>query len=267
MDSFKVCSTCGGEYDKRFTDTPCPECGKMYGKNKKTELESVDEVRFNSAMDTLEIPEEYRKVKWSKSILLKNNADKLSDRSFAHYADQLSKAHDIFDSGRLPNISAIIIAPPKMSKLTWAYSCMQLALANGYSTSWLLDTQEVKRLLVLGGDNPKYELYNKINYDSYIMSDALFVTVTKTYARGEAYSVILELLDKRARKGLPTFFISRFDLKQLSRRDYDNQFEFVKDYTGKENNLKYPAIIQWSDIFGKNTNVKESSDRLGSVKL
>lgn len=267
MGDYIVCSTCGGEFDKRFIEQPCPECGKSYGVNKKTDLNEVDEIRFNAAMDTLEVPEEYRKVKWSKTVMLKNNADKMSDRSFTHYVDQLAKAHDIFDAGKLPNISAIIIAPPKMSKLTWAYSCMQLALANGYSTSWLLDTQEVKRLIVLSGDNPKYKLYDKVDYDSYIMSDVLFITVTKTYARSEAYSVIIELLDKRARKGLPTFFISRFDLKQLSRRDYDNQFEFIKDFTGKENNLKYPAIIQWSDIFTKNVNNESAAKRLGSVTM
>lgn len=267
MDSYKVCSTCGGEYDKRYIDKPCPECGKMYGKSKTTDLNEVDNIRFNSAMDTLEVPEAYRKVKWSKSTLLKYNADKLSDKTFMHYAEQLARAHATFDAGKIPNISAIVIAPPKMSKVTWAYSCMQLALENGHSVSWLLDTQEVKRLLVLGGDNPRYKLYNKIDYDNYIMADVVFVTITKTYAKGEAYSVILELLDKRARKGLPTFFISRYDLKQISRTDYDGQFDFIKDYRNTENGLKYPLIVQWSDIFGVSKNQSDNTSKLGGVSL
>lgn len=265
MNEFNVCSTCGGEYDKRYVDKPCPECGKQYGGNAATNLDDVDQNKFTSALEVLEIPKEYQKVKWSKARLLKDNKNKMSDQSFMRFVDQLDKCHAIFDQGQIPRTSAIVIAPPKMSKLTWAYSCMQLALANHHSVTWLLDTQELKRLVVLAGDKPHYKLYNKITYDDYIMSDVCFITVTKTYARYEAYQVIMELLDRRARKGLPTFFISRFDLKQLSKNDYDNTFESIKDLEGNNNNYKYPAIVQWANIFGvKEDTVKEKS---GSVQI
>ena len=251
MSEFEICSTCGGEYDKRFLDTPCPECGKQYGGKDATKLETPKNTQFLEVVEHLDIPKEYLTNTWSKSKLLKDNANKLADRNFQRFGEQLDKAHTIFANGMIPRTSAIIIAPPKMSKEVWAYSCMQMAVANNHTVTWLLDTQEVNRLLVLSGDNPKYKLYNKISYDDYMMADVCFVTVTKTQAKHGAYQVILELLDRRSRKGLPTFIISRYDLKQISRWDYDNQFEHIRDYSGKENNLKYPAIIQWMDIFNK----------------
>lgn len=266
MNEFSVCGTCGGEYDKRFVDTACPECGKQYGGNSATRLEEIDSTKFNNALEVLEIPKEYQKVKWSKVRFMKDNEEKMKDMSFMRFAEQLDKCHSIFDKGSVPSMSAIIIAPPKLSKLTWAYSCMQLALANHHSVTWLLDSQELKRLIVLGGDNPKYKLYNKITFDDYVMSDVCFVTITKTYARYEAYQMIMELLDKRARKGLATFFISRFDLKQLSRNDYDNSFESIKDYEGNNNNLKYPAIVQWANIF-KVVEEKYTEKKSGSVSV
>ena len=84
------------------------------------------------------------------------------------------------------------------------------------------------------------------------MADVCFITVTKTEYRYDSYSTILEIIDRRARKGLATFIISRFDLKQLARRDYNKQFLAIRDYNGRDNDLKYPAIIQYWNFSSRN---------------
>ena len=241
----KFCFTCGGEYDERFIDKPCPECGRQWGKkpqSQKTEEEKYEAVKVAESRD---IPKEYIGVEWSRELLEKDKKKIVNDLNFRRYCNQLEKIHDLFSNGFVPNKSAIIMAPPGYSKVTWAYSCMQQALESKHSVTWLLDTIEVKRLLVLASENPRYRLYNKINYDDYIMSDVCFITVTKTEYNADSFKVIQEILDRRSRKGLATFVISRFDLADMSRHDYKHHFKAIMDLQGNQNPLKYPAIISY----------------------
>lgn len=253
------CFVCGGQYDERFIDKPCPECGKQYKKSANVMIEVKPSEEFVASLKELAVPDFYHGKIWNKERIKKDNQDIIGDKSFERYIQQLDRIHNIFMEGRLPNKSGIIIAPPRMSKVTWAYSCMQQALKHNYSVAWLLDTVEVKRLLVLAGDNPRYKLYDKVNYDEYIMSDVCFITVTKTEYRYDSYSTILEVIDRRARKGLSTFIISRYDLKQLSRRDYDRHFSAIKDFNGHDNDQKYPVIVQYWNMSRKERKGAESN--------
>lgn len=237
------CFTCGGEYHPDYLDNPCPECGRIYGKISLEEKK--DDKEFITKAKNLDIPGEYIGVKWSKEILLKNKSEEASNRNFIRFVDQLDKVQTLFDVGRIPAKSAMIIAPSGYSKVTWAYSCMQLALEHGFSVAPILDTIELKRLLILASENPKYKLYKTVDYDDYILSDICFVTVTKTDFCLDAWRVILEIIDRRSRKGLPTFIISRFDIETISKRDYEGHFKSFVDYNGNQNSLKYPAIIKY----------------------
>lgn len=90
--------------------------------------------------------------------------------------DQLEKINNIFVEKLLPQKSAFIIAPAGYSKMTFAYSCMQRALDAGFSVAPLLDTVELKRVLVLASENVHYKIDGRISYDDYIMADICFVT-------------------------------------------------------------------------------------------
>ena len=182
-----------------------------------------------------------------------DNAQKLSkyndlgydDILFQRYVNQLEKINDIFVNNKIPHKSAIIIAPAGYSKITFAYSCMQRALNAGFTVAPLLDTGEVKRALVLASENVRYKINNEISYEDYIMSDVMFVTVTKLYTRTEAYQIIQELIDRRSRKGLSTFILSRFSLEEISKSDRQHSFESIKK--SEFDDFKYPAIIQYRE--------------------
>lgn len=78
--------------------------------------------------------------------------DKHASTSYIKYLDQLEKINNIFVEKLLPQKSAFIIAPAGYSKMTFAYSCMQRALDAGFSVAPLLDTVELKRVLVLASE-------------------------------------------------------------------------------------------------------------------
>jgi len=249
----RVCFDCGGH---GFPDKDCPTCGK-----KKTgtsfNLIQNPETKKNLLITSKlkRIPDQYVGVSWNKEFLMTTHAELISNQYFLYVIDQLEKIHTLFANGRIPTKSAIIIAPPKFGKITFAYSCMQYASLKGFTVAPLLDTQEVKRLCTLAADRPSVDKQMKellgVTYDEYVSADVVFVTIIKTVYREEAYMVIEDLLDKRSRKGLPTFFVSRYSLETMSKRDWGRSFDVIKssalDVNEVDNPLKYPVVIRFTD--------------------
>lgn len=234
----KHCFSCGGH---GFKDKTCPECGMKPNAEKLTS--AISDIAIVSK--TLGIPPDYRGITWSYEQLMDTCPLHSKNPIFQKWAKQLEKIHSLFVKGIIPTKSAIIIGPPSTSKVTWAFSCMQFAAANGLSVAPLLDTQEVKRLIVLAAERPNQRICDT-TYEEYINSDVMFITVTKTPYREEAYSIIEEILDKRNRRGLPTYFISRFNMKTMSKRDWEGSFSYVQDGNPNRNMIKFPVILQYT---------------------
>lgn len=254
----KFCFTCGGVYNLDFVNKPCPECGKQYKKGASLCKEIKPEI-ITAAKD-IKIPQQYIGNFWDVDTLIKDNSDQVTNNNFKRYYTQLDRIHDKFFRGVLPSQSGIIISAPGMSKMTWAYSCMQEALKHGFTVNWLLDTIELKRLINLAGDNPRYKLYDQISYDDYMMADVCFITVAKTEAKFDAINVIMEVMETRARKGLATFVISRFAMNVLLKRDYDDHFKRLMDYNGRNNELKYPVIVHYENYNNGGSYDKEENN-------
>ncbi len=234
------CYECG---DKGFLDKACPSCGREPRKL-SINFEAEHTASFVEKIESFGVPKKYQGVFWNADMLRKYHMDLAENVQFQRFISQLQKVNDFFVKGVLSEKSALIIAPAGFSKMVFAYSCMQRALEAGFSVAPFLDTVELKRLFVLSGENPSYKLFNQVSYDDYIVSDVCFVTVTKLPAREWAYNVIQELLDKRSRRGLGTFIISRYGLSEISRRDVSNQFG-VMSTAVTEDDYKYPAVIRF----------------------
>lgn len=231
------CLKCGGS----GKPGGCPLCGT--DSNKLNIKESKKESFITSCLFR-SIPENYIGRIWSKQILIDNHPERAKDIRFHEYCDKLERLQAKFQSGELYSKAAFIQAPSKMSKSVFAYSCMQIALNNGFTVAPLIDTIELKILLSICASRPDYKLNKWITYDNYITSDIVFVTVTKTDMYAEAYTQIIELLSRRSRLGLPTFIVSKFSTKEIASKCVDSDYEKLYDYAGNENDLKYPVIIE-----------------------
>lgn len=237
------CYVCG---NKGLLDVPCPSCGRE-PKKLSIHLEERQDNVFVDRIDCFGVPGKYRGLLWNVDVLRKMHSNLDKDRAFQRFVSQLEKIDSLFVKGLISSKSAIIIAPAGFSKVTFAYSCMQRALDYGLSVAPFLDTDELKRLLVLSSERPNYRLFDSISYDSYVMSDICFVTVSKLPSREWAYNVIQELLDVRSRKGLGTFIMSRYGLDEISRRDASNQFGVISTAESSDD-FKYPAVIRYKPI-------------------
>lgn len=263
----KYCFTCG---NTGLVGKVCPECGHPPAgikENEIPEMHSFNQVKSNTETTLVEkesaeiIQPCYKGIFWDKRKLENDNTEKLgekydldgrkNDRLFVRFLDQLSKMHGIFRDGGIPNKSVYIIAPPGYSKTIFAYSCMQHAEANGYSVAPLIDTVELKRLLILASEKLDYKLYGRFTYDDYMTKDVVFITVTHTYYRYDAYSVLDELINRRARLGLATFILSRYSLNTLYKWDRYNSLDSLKNSSSKDG-MKYPAVIAYMEPRGGN---------------
>ena len=245
-----------------MVDKGCPECGHAPAgsDSKLSQMSSFSQVKANTETTLVEegsaeiVQPAYKGIFWNRRILENDNTEKLpekfdiagryNDRLFVRFLDQLTKIDGIFKEGGIPNKSVYIIAPPGYSKTVFAYSCMQHALANGYSVAPLIDTIELKRLLVLASVKLDYKLYGRFSYDDYMSSDVVFVTVTHTYYRYDAYSVLDELINRRARLGLATFVLSRYSLKTLYKWDKLGSLDSLKNSSSKDGR-KYPSVVAY----------------------
>lgn len=234
------CFTCGLH---GFKDKDCPECGRKAHSLNIQKNKAISQ-KLVTCTGELKIPQQYIGITWSLETLIDTHTELENNNMFLRWAKQLEKIHVYFEQGILPPRSALIIAPPQMSKVTFAYSCMQFSLAHKLKVAPMLDSMEVKRLIVLAAERPTTKVCG-IDYEDYINSDVVFITITKTTYREEAYAVIQEVLDKRSRRGLPTFFISRYDMKTMAKRDWEDSFTDIQDFRGTENPFKYPAILNF----------------------
>lgn len=263
MIDLNYCFTCG---NKGLLNKVCPECGHPKVSDTLSRLDKINNFddlgakTTDSISDTDSfklIPDCYDGVFWSRKKIENDYTEKLpekfdipnasNDRLFVHFLDQLSKINNIFRQGGIPNKSVYIIAPPGYSKTIFAYSCMQYALANNYSVAPMIDTIELKRLLILAAENLNYKLYDKFSYDEYLTSEVVFITVTHTYYRYDAYSVLEEIINRRSRLGLSTFIISRYSLNTLYKWDKFNTLDSLKNSNSKDCR-KYPAVVMYTDL-------------------
>lgn len=233
-----VCGRCGGV---NISDSVCPECG-LLPKISKIKEKAQDISQISDKIDSLQIPKFYLGKNWSAELFWSSHESKRRDKLVCTFLEQMEKVHTMFKNGMIPQRSAIFIAPAGYSKLIFIYSCIQYALQYNYSVAPILDTLELKRLFILSAEKPNQK-YLGITYEDYINADVLFFTVTKTEYRRAAYNVIVELLDKRARRGKCTIGISRYTVYELSNWDTSNDFRQILTPVSDVDLLKTPAII------------------------
>lgn len=229
-----ICRTCE---DKGLIGG-CPVCHKVFNSVKLKKVEVTTET-----LDSKSIPKDYLGVVWDKEKLIANHQMYIENTQFKFLINQLDRMTEIFKRGEIPNQSVIIIAPRSMSKVTFAFSCMQLAISNGYSVCPLLDNTQIKRINRLSSDNPtSWCLKNYPTIEEVLTADVLFMTVDNdNYAT--ALRTIESIMEKRSRLDKATFVLTRYSLDKMSQFEKHDEYETLMDRTRSFNNKKYPIII------------------------
>lgn len=217
----------------------CPKCGKKMSFGGAGAVEVTAEI-----LEKFTIPAEYLQTEWDDQVLLEDHPTKIKNKSFQRYMKELGKLMEIFRSGLPIKQSAIILAPRRYGKQTFANCCLKEALAHGFSILPILDNTQIKRINVLSADRPAtdYMRLSKYTIEDLTQADICFMTIDADNFRS-AFRTIDSLMDKRARMGKPTFVLSRFTLQDMS--DYDSRKAYLGlvDKHRTNNHLRYPVIV------------------------
>lgn len=226
-------------------DGGCPKCGKAMNKIAETVMQTSGGIVTDDIV-LANIPEFYRGRVWDKNELVQAHKELDGKNQFMSYVSQLDKVHAMFMEGTIPNKSAIIIAPRKFSKQTWANSCIQFGMKTGHKMLPVMSSNLIKIAMANMFDRPYSSVLKDIGYniEDIMTADCLFVSIDSGYQHAYAYSLMDELMCMRANFDRPTIFLSRFNIEELTKGDRDKSFQDAFDIGSDVNRLRYPALIQ-----------------------
>ena len=227
----------------------CPKCGKVLEKIIITDMQKTDGVIENETV-TSHIPSHYRGLVWDKNELIQSHPELDGKMDFNRFVSQLDKAHQGFMNGVMPKTSAIIIAPRRFSKQTWANSCIQFGIKTGHKMFPVMSSNLVRVAMANMFDQYREKsIIENFGYtiEDLMTADCLFISIDSGTQVGSSYKLIDELMTMRANFDRPTIFLSRHTLKELTRNDRYNTFASAIDKSsGNVNRLRYPSIMQCS---------------------
>lgn len=226
----------------------CPKCGKQMDKIVVTSMQAADGI-VTDEVTLANIPDYYRGRVWDKNELIQAHKELDGKNQFNTYVAQLDKIQKMFMEGKIPTSSIILIAPRKFSKQIWANSCIQFGMQTGHKMLPVMSSNLIKITMANMFDRPGSQVLKSVGYtiDDIITADCLFVNIDTGWQHMNAYSLIDELMCMRANFDRPTIFLSRFDIEELTKGDYNGTFKSAIDAGADVNRLRYPAIIQVKD--------------------
>lgn len=184
------------------------KCDKCSGIIKKEELKERSKEEIVSEMDRLQIPVYYRGKEFTPEILKTDeilSLDIRRDPLMDYYIDRLKLVYDYFVLGKKLDNSYIVMAPQGYAKAHFVYCSMQEAIKHGFSVAPYYDTSDIYRMYYQD-DKRLIEL---------IDSDVCFIKIIPAFVTKRDTQAVKYILDKRARRSLPTIVISRFNMKYL----------------------------------------------------
>ena len=226
----------------------CPKCGKALDKIVVTNLQDTSGIVSDDVV-VANIPAFYRGRVWDKNEVIQSHKDLDGKNQFNNFISQLDKVHRMFMEGNIPSSSAIIIAPRKFSKQIWANSCIQFGMQTGHKMLPVMSSNLIKVAMANMFDRPHSSVLKSIGYtiDDLMTADCLFVNIDTGWQHVNAYSLMDELMCMRSNFDRPTIFLSRFNIGELTKGDYNNTFKDAIDVGTDVNRLRYPVIIQCSN--------------------
>lgn len=221
------CHVCGDE----GKEGGCPRCGLTPRKVTNVRLMNLD-------VPTDIIPNVYQGVIWSPPP-----SDEKTPKQLKEFDSALQRVCDMFLSGKIPQFSMFIAAPPKSGKNAFAYTCMQTSIAQKFSVAPLLSTSDWRRLLKVSQMNPFYKLYGKYQWDTLISRDVLFMFVDHSDDHRDDIPLLKSIMDARASFNLSTFIISDYKLTELVPNWNSQVYTMIYNADSKRDYLRYPVIL------------------------
>lgn len=242
------CISCGGE---PVLGTICEVCGAGSVQDTLKKVATIEE----PVVKKLLIPDSYQGVQFDSLKLAADFPDLQKEKSFNDYLSLCNSLLHGLNRRELKNMSLFISAPSGFGKMTFAYSFLQLAEVLGYKTFPYLDLLEVKRLIDAyeTGNHlqPKFRQDPILEYVGFsdvdlYDADVCILKVPNGHEMHGTYKVMLQVIDRRARRGKTTIILSRYGIQQLIYMDGLKETQGIMSY-----NNPTPKNLQTYEVIYK----------------
>lgn len=184
----------------------CKECLNVPKRDSVVERTSID---VEKLIRELNVPDFYVGREFEiEGLLTDENLDIAvrRDMLMKFYVKQMRVLFDEFSLGKKLGNSYLIMAPQGNGKANLVYASMQMALKFGYSVSEYYDTGELTEMYFA----------NDERFRAVVEADVCFVKMQTAFLNKKDTQIVKLILDRRARRNLPTIVTSRFNMKYLS---------------------------------------------------
>lgn len=185
----------------------CTQC------NTGTNNVTLDDTEVEKLSEEIQIPEKMKDIVF-KSDKIRNDpkieTHIKDDPRFEYYLDMLQEIYNKINVGGKISTSIIVTAPQGLGKNHFVYSCMNSALRTGKTVAPYLDSLQIYNLFDRGwGEDLK-------TIEMIESSDVTFIKIPTglTFLKQSTQTLKL-VVDRRARRDLPTIVISRFPVNYL----------------------------------------------------
>lgn len=207
LDEEFRCSVCRdrGFYIEKGKAKRCSNCD---GIMKKEDIVEKSKEELEVLYEKLNIPEYYLERNFDPSVLKNDENLPLEvrrDIKMDFYINQIVGIYDYFVLGKKLENSFILMSPQGNSKSHFVFSCIREALKHGLSVSPYYDTSEIH----------KFIKFDDIKLKELLETDIVFIKVVPAFVSKTDTQVLKFIMDKRARRNLPTIVTSRFNMGYL----------------------------------------------------
>lgn len=239
-----TCPSCGG---MRMGNKVCEVCGAGSAKEK---IVMKQEVMMETA-EKLFIPNHYVNKVFDAQKVREQHPSLSGTKELENYLSMLSLITDQLNNKYTQLSSLFISAPPGFGKEHFAYSLLQIAVTNGMTVFPYLDLGEVNRLVSAYERNNTKDITKDIKFTDVDLYTAKVCVLKVPHSDNfESYKTALKIIDRRARRGLSTIILSRYNFKFFT--SYDTFGEMK-------------SLVKYDAVSPKNVRVIEMSARVNSL--
>ncbi len=170
---------------------------------------------FFDEVTCLDIPEQYRGIRFNKSLL--------PDSMGSSYGQKMQSVYNKILEGSWSGHNLLIASPVSTGKTILAYSCLEILFRKGVQTFPVFDLLEIKRML-LDMDFGRKSVYDVDAPENLFKVPMLFTRIPRLITQ-EVFNTMAVLLDRRVRRGNSTIFLYSGSWKFLLSSDKTGTLE------------------------------------------
>ena len=195
-------------------DTYCPICGGLGIKKDGTLCDCPNAQRaFGEGVSCLDIPKQYAGKEFNSKLIPRDCGD--------IYINYLTTLHNNLITQKISTYNCLVCSPIAHSKTIMAYSVIENLYRKHIPTFPVFTTSEMRNVLNSLDNGQETTYGTSTPASNFLVAPYIFVKIP-ILLEWSTFPIILDIMDRRVRRGLSTIFLYDGDYENLVKMDKNN---------------------------------------------